>query len=404
MEFRRLLGHLLHVLSVFISFPVLGLICKRWLSADGSCAGRLLAGVGDMDDAVAGLDLWRLAVAADASPEVKSLILSNDNWHTIEPELSQLDSGRKFLEKWGQFMDRHGHHCRAELELFNPRWSETPDYILKLVHTYISQIGEIDPIENYNQRLYERQQLEEQCRKKLRNPIKRMIFNRVLVRSQKGSAFRENIKSEVVRLVVTLRKILLGLGRKLLDKGVLENQNDIFFLRFEEIKAVAEGKADFDASKVIAARRAEYNKNKAIIPPDVIFGKFNPDNYVPELIDSNAETLTGLAVSPGVVTAKARVILRTDTDEQVLAGEVLVAPFTDPGWTPYFVTAAAVVMDQGGILSHGSIVAREYGIPAVVNVGSATKIIKTGQTIQVDGNRGVVTKLKTPTSTNNQST
>jgi pyruvate,water dikinase len=84
------------------------------------------------------------------------------------------------------------------------------------------------------------------------------------------------------------------------------------------------------------------------------------------------------------------VILRADTDEQVLAGEILVAPFTDPGWTPYFVTAAAVVMDQGGLLSHGSIVAREYGIPAVVNVGPATKIIKTGQTIQVDADQGVV--------------
>ncbi len=126
------------------------------------------------------------------------------------------------------------------------------------------------------------------------------------------------------------------------------------------------------------------------MPPDVIFGKFDPDNYVPDSVDTDVEKLTGLAVSPGVTAGKARVVLRADTDEQVLAGEVLVAPFTDPGWTPYFVTAAAIVMDQGGILSHGSIVAREYGIPAVVNVGQATKIIKTGQTIQVDGNRGVV--------------
>ena len=78
----------------------------------------------------------------------------------------------------------------------------------------------------------------------------------------------------------------------------------------------------------------------------------------------------------------------------LLAGEILIAPFTDPGWTPYFVPAAAIVMDQGGLLSHGSIVAREYGIPAVVNVGPATKIIKTGQTIHVDGDRGVVQILR----------
>ncbi len=87
-------------------------------------------------------------------------------------------------------------------------------------------------------------------------------------------------------------------------------------------------------------------------------------------------------------------ILRVDTDKQVLPGEILVAPFTDPGWTPYFVPAVAIVMDQGGLLSHGSIIAREYGIPAVVNAGSATKIIKTGQKIQVDANHGVVRILR----------
>jgi phosphoenolpyruvate synthase/pyruvate phosphate dikinase len=89
------------------------------------------------------------------------------------------------------------------------------------------------------------------------------------------------------------------------------------------------------------------------------------------------------------VRGKARVILHTQ-DGHVLPGEVLVAPITDPGWTPYFLNAAAIVMDQGGVLSHGSIVAREYGIPCVVNVGPATQIIKTGQTIEVDGDRGLV--------------
>lgn len=89
----------------------------------------------------------------------------------------------------------------------------------------------------------------------------------------------------------------------------------------------------------------------------------------------------------------ARVILRASNQETVQPGEILIAPFTDPGWTPYFVPAAAIVMDQGGLLSHGSIVAREYGIPAVVNVGPATKLIRTGQIIQVDGDRGEVRVL-----------
>jgi pyruvate,water dikinase len=122
----------------------------------------------------------------------------------------------------------------------------------------------------------------------------------------------------------------------------------------------------------------------------VVKGRFDPRQAVPAVVDVNAEVLTGLGVSAGIVTGPARVILRADAGETVLPGEILVAPFTDPGWTPYFITAAGIVMDQGGLLSHGSIVAREYGIPAVVNVGAATRIIKTGQTLQVDGNRGVV--------------
>ena len=394
MDLRRLLKHCLYLLSMLAAFPLLHIVCAKWLDDDGSTANRLLAGAGDMDDAVAGLDLWRLAAAADAAPQVRDLILSNASWSEIEPKLSQFDSGKEFLITWNDFMQRHGHHCRAELEIYTPRWAETPDYILKLVRNYIAQIGKTDPVQNFADLTQKRKQLEQQCRKKLKNPLKRMIFNHLLVRSQQGSVFRENVKSEVIKLVVSLRKMLLKLGKKLTDEGVLKNQDDIFFLRLQELEPVARDKADFDVHQVIKDRRTEYDKNSLISPPDVIFGKFDPDNYVPESVDTDVETLTGLAVSPGVVTGKARVILRADEDQQVLAGEILVAPFTDPGWTPYFITAAAIVMDQGGILSHGSIVAREYGIPAVVNVGSATQIIKTGQTIEVDGNRGTVKILQ----------
>ncbi|MHC4110356.1 MAG: PEP/pyruvate-binding domain-containing protein [Planctomycetota bacterium] len=393
-DVRRLLNHMMYLFSMMAAFPLLHLVCEKWLDDDGSTANSLLAGAGDMVDAVAGLDLWRLAVVADAAPQVRDLVISDQDWQTIEPELAQLDSAKVFLKTWNGFMQRHGHHCRAELELYNPRWAETPDYILKLVRNYLSQIGKIDPVQNYADLARERKKLEQQCRKKLKNPLKRMIFNRFLNRSQHGSVFRENVKSEVIKLVVSLRKMLLELGKKLADKGVLKNQDDIFFLRLEELEPVVRNKADFDIHQVIKDRRAEYDRNSLISPPDVIFGKFDPDKYVPDPVDTDVEKLTGLAVSPGVVKGKARIILRADSDQQVLAGEILVAPFTDPGWTPYFVTAAAIVMDQGGILSHGSIVAREYGIPAVVNVGRGTEIIKTGQTIEVDGNQGVVKILQ----------
>jgi phosphoenolpyruvate synthase/pyruvate phosphate dikinase len=389
-DFNGLLRHVLYLFSMIGALPILDMICNKWLVESNVNSGNLLAGVGGMVDATAGLDIWRLASAADSQKEVKELILSKDDWCTIKSKLSEIDLGRQFLSEWDQFMLRHGHHCRAELELYNKRWSETPDYILKFIRSHIAQMDKIDPIQDFAQTTEQRRQLEKQCRKHFKNPIKRLIFNYFLVRAQQGSVFRENVKSEVIKLLTAMRKLLLELGRRLKERNVLRNEGDIFFLRYEEIMPVIQGDADFDIHQVITTRRAEYDKNCTITPPDVVFGTFDPDNYVPDTIDEQSQELKGFGVSGGTATGKARVILRADTDEQLLAGEILVAPFTDPGWTPYFVPAAAIVMDEGGVISHGSIVAREYGIPAVVNVGNATKIIKTGQKIQVDGNQGVV--------------
>jgi pyruvate,water dikinase len=406
-DISDLVGHILYLFSMIGALPVLDMVCTKWLPEGNLKSGSLLAGVGGMVDATAGLDIWHLAVTADSKAEVKELILSNDDWHTIEGKLCRgrpalesragcprHDSGREFLTEWNRFMLRHGHHCRAELELYNKRWSETPDYILKFIRSHITQMGKIDPVQNFNKSTQQRRELEQQCRQQIKNPIKRMIFNCVLVRAQQGSVFRENVKSEVIKLLTAMRKLLVELGKRLNEKGVLKNEDDIFFLRHGEIVPIVEGDTDPDIQQRITDRWAEYDKNSSVTPPETVFGKFDPDSYVPDTIDQSAQELKGFGVSPGTVTGIARVILRADTDEQLLGGEILVAPFTDPGWTPYFVPASAIVMDEGGIISHGSIVAREYGIPAVVNVGSATKIIKTGQTIQVDGNRGIVRILQ----------
>ena len=389
-DISDLVGHVLYLFSIMGVLPFLDMVCNKWLPDGKTKTGELLAGIGGMVDATAGLDIWRLAAMADSKAEVKDHILSNDDWGTIKDKLSQTDSGKEFLAEWNQFMLRHGHHCRGELELYNKRWSETPDYIVKFIRSYITQMDKIDPVQNFARAAEQRRQLEKHCREQLRNPIKRMIFNYLLDRTQKGSVFRENVKSEVIKLLTAMRKLLIELGKKLKEKNVLRNEDDTFFLRYEEIIPIVQGNADPDILQVIIDRRVEYDKNSLITPPDVVFGKFDPDSYVPDTIDKNAQELDGLGVSPGIATGKARVILRADTEEQLLAGEILIAPFTDPGWTPYFVTASAIVMDEGGVISHGSIVAREYGIPAVVNVGSATRIIKTGQRIQVDGNRGMV--------------
>jgi pyruvate,water dikinase len=369
-------------------------LCRQWLGdTDGSLAHGLLAGLGKMESAEAGLDQWRLAVLARKQPEVERVLFDCLGFQQARAALPGVTGGVEFLAAWDRFLEQHGHHARGEIEFFNARWHDTPDTILETVRGYLQAIGKIDPLAAHRQRGEERRRLVEECRRRLRNPLKRAIFNFVLGNAQRGCLVRENVKSEAVRWTARARRLLQELGGRLESRGLLTKADDLFFLTVEELEPVRRGKANFDVRATIASRRAEYDRNLQLHPPQVVIGKFDPEQVAPEMIDANTRTLHGLAVSPGVATGPARVILRSDTAEHVLPGEILVAPFTDPGWTPYFLRAAGIVMDQGGLLSHGSIIAREYGIPAVVNVGPATRIVRTGQLLQVDGHRGRVTLL-----------
>jgi len=196
-----------------------------------------------------------------------------------------------------------------------------------------------------------------------------------------------------VRQIAVLRRMLLLLGERLYEAGRVRRPDDVFFLNVDELEHLGAGQSDPTVRPRIDARRGEYKSNLAFNPPPIVKGRFIPQDETAAAAEANGQILEGIPVFPGVVRGRARVILRADDHQQVLPGEVLVAPFTDPAWTPYFLTASAVVMEQGGILSHGSIVAREYGLPAVTNARYATGLIQTGDIVEVDGGRGLVTIL-----------
>ena len=378
---------LIHTMSLFN-------LCRRWFGETGDAtASRLLAGLGSLENAEAGLALWRLALLVHEHPDLERAVFGDKPFAALREELSGSRAGRDLLARWDSFLWRHGHHTRGEVELFNARWSEEPEYVRELLISCVRAIGASDPLERADRLARERQVLATQSRARLRNPIKRLCFDYVLKQAQRGAPIRENLKSELVRRVALVRLMLLELGERLARRGVLGDPQEIFFLRLEELEPVLGEETAFDVGAVTATRRREYDQNLALTPPAVIVGRFDPRRHVPEPVDESATVLKGVAVSPGVAEGPARVLLRAGR-EQVEAGEILVAPFTDPGWTPYFLNAAGIVMDLGGLLSHGSIVAREYGIPCVVNVGAATKIVRTGQTIRVDADRGEVTILR----------
>lgn len=374
-----------------VGLSVLEKVCRDWLGdEDLTLVFRLFAAQGGIADTQAGLDLWRLASLAHERSEIEDPLLSNADWETIYADLEQSEHGRRFLVAWDRFMAEHGHHCRGELELLNARWSERPDYILNLLRGYLRSVASADPLANQQRLGEERERLTFECRRQLKNPIKRWIFDRALRNGRKVAVDRENWKNEAVRHIAAFRHVVLELGERLVRRGILRERDDIFFLEIPEVEPVASGAADFDVAARIAERRAEYERNCHLTPPPVVVGRFDPQKHrVPE-VDTTATLLEGTAVSPGTAVGRAKVILRADDHQHVEAGEILVAPSTDPAWTPYFLPAAAVVMDLGGILSHGAIIAREYGIPAVANVAGASRIIRTGQTIEVDGDRGLV--------------
>ena len=386
---------LLYLATPAAVLPLFQKAFRDWLgNPDMTLGYRLFSALGGMPTAEAGLALWRLAVLARADRDTEAAVCSEGDWPQIRDTLQRTESGQRFLAAWDTFMAEHGHHCRGELELFNARWSETPDYVLGVVRGYLRSIGQSDPLENQRQLAGERERLTEQCRRQLKNPIKRWIFSHSLRRAQKLAVFREELKNQGVRQFAFVRRVLLTLGQRLKEQGILSCPDNIFFLEISELETVATGGASFNWRECIEMRRREYEKNLKLSPPPLVVGKFDPNAPSWPVANAGAKLLEGIPASPGIVTGPARVILRTNDHEQVLPGEILIAPFTDPAWSPYFITAAGVVMEQGGILSHGSIVAREYGLPAVTNVASATRVIRTGDLVQVDGNRGCVSVLK----------
>jgi pyruvate,water dikinase len=388
---------LLGAMGVFgLDNALLFALCERWPPLGGrGTANRLLAGVGGLEDAAAGHDLWLLAEEAAREPEIKSVLQGERAFSAFAARLEDCRGGQAFRARWDAFMLRHGHHARGEIELFNPRWSECPDFLMDLMRGYVEAInaGHPGPIVRQEALAGERVALTSQCMRGLKNPLTRAIFRHVLNRAQNGARSRENLKSEAIRWLAFLRRFLLELGRRLAARGRLADANDVFFLEIEELQSGFLWDAGTDLRAPVARRRGLYEENLKVTPPAVVIGRFDPRTFAPDAVDSGTKVFHGLGVSAGTATGRARVILRSDAHERVLPGEILVAPFTDPGWTPYFVAAAGIVMDLGGMLSHGSIVAREYGIPAVVNVGPATQIIRTGQWIEVDANRGVVRVL-----------
>ena len=319
----------------------------------------------------------------EAKDLARLLITGLEGDLTVDANLKmwEVAQGELTLE---DFLEKYGHRSVGEFELAQPRWREDPSYIEQIITSFHT-----NPNANPMKHLQAQRTNREKAKRRIaRLPVGkaaafRKRINKVLALTQRYMPFRETAKFYLMLGYELIRKALLELDRRYqLDDG-------IFYLVPDELDRLIQGE---DLQSMIAERKTTRSRLLKIEVPDVIYSDILNRVGEPQAIEAKDE-IQGVGVSVGVATGEAYV-LRDAADAQI-AGKnyILVCPSTDPGWTPLFLHAAALVMEYGGMLSHGAIVAREYGIPAVVNVPAATQRLQSGQRLRVDGGRGIVSIL-----------
>jgi pyruvate,water dikinase len=276
----------------------------------------------------------------------------------------------------------------AEIDIGVPRWSEDPTHVLGVLANYLALSGSAEaPDAQFRRAAAEAEAMIEEISERvaLRHRLRARLVRWLFHRARKLAGLREMPKFLFVHALSRARALLRRAGEDLLAARRLEAAEDIFFLDLREARAAFGGK---DVLPLVRARRASFAREarRRRIPRVLLSDGTEP---TPPAAPAPPGALVGTPASPGTVTAPARVVL--DPQGATIApGEILVAPSTDPGWTPLFLTAGGVVVEMGGPMSHGAVVAREYGIPAVVGVPDATTRIRSGQTITVDGSAGSI--------------
>ncbi len=337
--------------------------------------------------------LWKLTRLVQADPDITRYLHRTP----LEQQAYDYRKGNmpEFLQQQlSQFLAIYGHRGVAEIDLGLPRWSEDPTYILSVVANYLQlQDPNMAPDVQFKRGAQEAEtmvaELTQRATRKGR--LRGLLVGFLLKRTRALAGIREMPKFCIVYLLACIREQLWYLGEKLAEAERLEVAEDIFFITLPEAHTALEGT---DMRSLVHERHTvyEHELNRRHIPRVLLSDGTEPGTQS-VVAQSNDGTLKGTQASAGIVTGKARVIL-DPASAHLEPGEILVAPSTDPGWTPLFLTAGALVMEMGGAISHGAVVAREYGIPAVVGVLDATKRVITGQYITVDGSHGIVSVEK----------
>ena len=369
--------------------------------ADKNEAWQLLQGY-KTKSVEAGSGLWRLSRTIMQSPALKKLFEELES-RDLPSALEQSEEGRAFLASFRDYLDEFGWRSDGIYEVGDATWREDPIIPLNTIQGYMRLGEEQNPELTLERATQRREELARAAREKLASdPQKLQRFNELMEAAKYNTRVTEDHGYWIDQMsVAALRRLCLSVGSRLVQKGLLDRLEDVFFLYRDEVRQALSAGADF--RQQARDRRAAFEEAGRIVPPDHLGEPTpaNPDPFFIAIVDkmlgflplepsTDPSVITGVAASPGTAQGTAKVVRTLVEASKLQQGDIMVCEMTVPTWVPLFATVGAVVADSGGILSHCAIVAREFGLPAVVGTRVGTQMLKDGMTITVDGARGLV--------------
>jgi pyruvate,water dikinase len=400
--------HFLQTFPVYMAMSAFEDLYQDLFNSDnGLSAYQLMQGLPNKTVEM-GRALWQLSRTVLASPTLRATF---DEAADPLLALAQTPEGQAFLTDFETFLDEHGRRGE-QLGVSHMTWREDPSQAIAHLREYINQ-PDFDFDAQQSALAAEREEATAIARARLAGYPRTIIeqFEAMLAAAQQATIISEDHNAYIdFGAIDRVRQVLLEFGRRFTRAGIIAAPQDIFMLTPAELRCTSERLFEIDRTVLVARRKAEMERSRRITPPPALgtlpaapppddplsraIGKFfGLPAAEPERTD-DALVIHGSSGSSGKVSGIARVILTLDDAGRLAEGDILVAPTTAPAWTPLFATAAAIVTDTGGVLSHSAVVAREYRIPAVVGTGIGTTVIQDGDLIEVDGNAGTVSIVR----------
>lgn len=382
-------GYLPFYINGFTAYGLMKELCAKWLGSEGdNLQNRVKTDMSNLRTVASAREVKELARAARRKPRVMRLI-SDTPLDGVETALRNDPDGKAFWDAHiDPFLRVNGVRGHQEMELTNPRWVDDPSYILQMIRCYAEE-GVVLPQSRDSDRDKEdpEQILEGLPR------VRRKILKRIIALYTTCSELREVARMAMITSLWTTRRLVYEVGRRLVDEGVLRSLDEVSYLEIDDIRSYLSGTAParehFPRARIDAARRVHEYHKRLPEPPLTFIGEYDMARAGTRA-DADA-VMDGVAASAGKSVGRARIIedLAWQADE-FQPGEILIARYTDASWTPLFAIAGGVVTDIGSMLSHSSIVAREFSVPSVVNTKHATQRINTGDMVMIDGDAGTV--------------